>query len=435
MTAPAMRAPGGAYEGAGRQVAVALRGFSSVVVTSDDPLAAAHTAIGIALAESAHRLVMVGDLAGEVAPLQSLVRDEDPHGIYDSFEFGTSFVRIAREVEGAKNMFIMPSGTESAAVEEIVASPRWRGFASEFANADELLLLVTRADAPGLDRLLGQLDGVVLVGLQGLAGAPDANVLAKVPHPVVAPLPRIDRAAKKPVMVGIQPKPGPSPAMVGLAAAVLLAIGIAGGAYYASRSSGQASTPAQAVSDSAATDSIRPSEPAILPANPQDSAKALRYSVEILASNTAEGANFEMNRHGSQLPAATISLVPVGDTEASWYKVHAGAFMDSAQAGDLLASLRRRRIVSDSAGSIVRSPFALAIDSVPAQAGMRGRIRTKLQELSARGVHAYALLQEDGSARVYAGAFDTPKQSSLAATALRVAGLTPVLEYRIGRQP
>ena len=124
------KVPGGAYEGAGRKIAAALRGYSSAVITSDDPTAAAHTAIGIALAESVHRLVMIGDLGGELAPLQALVRDDDAHGIYDSFEFGTSFVRIAREVQGAKNLFVMPSGTESAATERIISSPRWAAFAS-----------------------------------------------------------------------------------------------------------------------------------------------------------------------------------------------------------------------------------------------------------------------------------------------------------------
>ena len=186
MTTPTHRPPGGAYEGAGRQVAVAVRGYSSVVVTSDDILAAAHSAIGMALAESTHRLVMIGDLTGEAAPLQALVKDDDAHGIYDSFEFGTSFVRIAREVEGAPNMFIMPSGTESAATERIISSQRWKHFASEFANADELLLLVAHCDAPGLIQLIAQTDGVVLVGLQRLPAAPERE------HPRKNTAPRHD---------------------------------------------------------------------------------------------------------------------------------------------------------------------------------------------------------------------------------------------------
>ncbi|MEO8576000.1 MAG: hypothetical protein ABI556_04835, partial [Gemmatimonadales bacterium] len=182
MTATAARAPGGAYEGAGRQIAVAVRGYSSIIVTSDDIVAAAHAAIGIALAESAHRLVMIADLAGETPPIQALVNDDDSHGVYDSFEFGTSFVRIAREVEGTKNFFVIPSGTESSATEEILSSPRWGTFATEFATADELLILVTQSRSPGIDKLAAQIDGVVLVGLPRLESAPNANILAKIPH-------------------------------------------------------------------------------------------------------------------------------------------------------------------------------------------------------------------------------------------------------------
>ena len=120
MTAPPARAAGGSYEGAGRQVAVTLRGYSSVLIVSDDIAVAAHAAIGIALAESANRLVMIADLGADTPPLQSLVRDDDPHGVYDTFEFGTSFVRIAREVEGTKNFYVMPSGTESPAIGRII---------------------------------------------------------------------------------------------------------------------------------------------------------------------------------------------------------------------------------------------------------------------------------------------------------------------------
>jgi hypothetical protein len=172
-----------------------------------------------------------------------------------------------------------------------------------------------------------------------------------------------------------------------------------------------------------------------MPANPADSASATAFSVEILASNTLEAANFEIQRHGSVMPAATISLVPIGDTEATWYKVHAGAYSDSAEAERLLATLRRRRIVPDSVGSVVRAPLALLIDSIPAQAGMTSRMREKIQSFQDKDVTAYALLQRDGSARIYVGAFDRAPQSSLATTALRVAGLTPVLEYRTGTLP
>jgi len=425
VTSPRNGAPAAAYEGAGRQAAVAVRGFSSVIVASDDVIAAAHTAIGIALAESAHRLVMIGDLAGEVAPLQALVPDDDSHGISDSFEFGTSFVRVAREVEGAQNIFILPSGTESAATEKVLASPRWQAFASEFAKADELLILVTAANTPGIARLVTQVDGVVLVGIRRLDAAPDANILARIPHPAVVPPPRI----------ALPPRREPSsPARIGLAAAGLLLAGIAGGMLLGSRSSDETDRPAIAPpgADSSVADSLRKDATAVMPSNPQDSLLATPFSVEILAANTAEGANFEIQRHGSAMPAATISIVPIGDTESTWYKVYAGVYEDSAQAERLLASLRRRRVVPDSAGTVVRAPLALLVDSVPAQAGVSARTREKIQQLADRGIHAYGLVQADGSVRVYSGAFQRPEQSPLAATALRVAGLTPVLAYRTG---
>ena len=430
MTAPPPRAPRGAYEGAGRQAAVALRGYSSVIVTSDDLTAAAHVAIGIGLAESAHRLVMIGDLGGDISSLQALTGDDDQHGIYDSFEFGTSFGKIAREVTGAENLFIMPSGTESPATEEIIGSPRWSQFASEFAKADELLLLVAASDAPGLAKLSAQVDGVVLVGIPRLESVPDANILAKVPHPTMIAPPRIDLA----------PKTEPWSALrIGIAAAALLATGIAGGSLLAPmfKSASVRVAPksiAPAVADStAANSSARSGSAALAPVNPLDSANATAFSVEILAANTADGANFELKRHGSAMPAATISIVPIGDTEASWYKVYAGAYSDARQADQLLGLLRRRHLMADSAGSVVRAPFAFLVDSVPAQAGVAARVRDKLQVLAGKNITAYALIQRDGSARFYTGAYVTPDQSSLAASALRMAGVTPVLAYRTGR--
>ncbi len=426
MTAPAARAPGGAYEGAGRQTAVALRGYSSVIVTSDDIIAAAHVAIGIGLSESAHRLVMLADLGGDTPPLQALVPDDDQHGIYDSFEFGTSFGRIAREVKGADNLFLMPGGTESPATEEIIGSHRWQQFASEFASADELLLLVVSASAPGFAKLASQVDGIVLVGLQQVEAVPAAVVLAKVPHPTIVAPPRIDLAPRR------EPR---NFQKIGLAAAALLAMGIAGGALVG-RLRPASPPPHRAVVrpvDSTA-DSLSPRKStALAPANPADSAGASAFSVEILAANTSEGANFELKRHGSAMPAATISLVPIGDTEATWYKVYAGAYPTVMEADQLLGLLRRRRIVADSAGLVVRAPLAFLVDSVPNQGGVSSQVREKIQAFAGRGIAAYALLQKDGGARLYTGAFERADQSSLAASALRVAGVTPLLVYRTGR--
>jgi hypothetical protein len=371
---------------------------------------------------------MIGDLAGDVAPLQALVGDDDQHGIFDSFEFGTSFGRIAREVDGAENLFVMPGGTESPSTEEILASPRWQQFASEFANADELLILVAHAAAPGLAKLAAQVDGVVLVGVRRLDAAPTANILAKVPHPSIVPPPRIDLSP---------PQRSWGRERIALAAVATLVVGIGAGSLIASRFRDtrpiRRPVPATVRRDSARSDSAVAKPPATGPVNPADSAVATAYSVEILAANTAEGANFELTRHGSVMPAATISVVPVGETETTWYKVYAGAYPDVMQADQLLGRLRRQRVLADSSGSVVRVPLAFLVDSVASQAGVMSQVREKIQAFAARGVSAYGLMQKDGGARLYSGAFERPQQASLAATALRVAGVTPVLAYRTGR--
>jgi hypothetical protein len=382
---------------------------------------------------------MIGDLVGDIAPLQALVGDDDQHGIFDSFEFGTSFGRIAREVKGAPNLFVMPGGTESPAIETIIGSEKWQHFASEFANSDELLLLVASASAPGIAKLASQVDGLVLVGAPNLESLTDATVLAKVPHPSVVAPPRIDIRSRASVPSAAPESPW-MPSRVGIAAVLILAIGVAGGALVA-RSRSTAVAPAAValpLADSARNDSIaaaRKAAASVSPVNPADSANATQFSVEILAANTSEGANFELKRHGSVMPSATISLVPVGETEASWYKVYAGAYSDSSEAEKLVRSLRRRRIVADSAGSVARVPFAFLVDSVPAVAGVTAVVRDKIQSYAGRGIQVYALMQSDGSAKLYTGAFERPEQSSLALSALRVAGLAPVLAYRTGRIP
>jgi hypothetical protein len=400
-------------------------------VISDDPVAAAHVAIGLGRAEASHRRVVIGDLVGDLAPIQALISGDDQHGISDSFVFGTSLERVLHEVEGGENLSVLSGGTESPATAEIIGNRRWRRVASDFAATDALLLLIIAADAPAIETLAAAFDGVLLVGDLALESAPNAVLLARIPHPAES-LPR--------VTVEEEEEPGEEPLWrsrgVTIAAAALVLLILA---LVTLRPGGLARRAASApdtiiLPDSPTRDIAPPPRPApVVVSNPADSAAAAKFSVEILAANTAEGANFELQRHGAMMPAATISLVPIGDTEAIWYKVHAGALGDSAQAERLLRSLRRRGVVSAATGSVVRTPFALRVDSVPAQAAVTAKTQEKLQGFAARGLAVYALTQRDGSARLYAGAFENPEQSSLAATALRVAGVSPVLEYRTGR--
>ena len=426
-----------AWEDAGRQIAPLLGSYSAVVITSSDSVAAAHVALGIAHAEAKHRRVVVGDLVGDLAPLRSLVKDEDPHGISDSFQYGLSLNKIGYEVDGAANLYIMPSGTDPTIGEEVFRSARWKKLAAGLNETGALLLLVARSDAPGLAELAEQTDGVVIVRDAQLAGAPSALVLARVPAPTPTlkiPLHRISaRAADWRKHRWLYPA---------LAIAGVLVIAAVGAALVLARSARRVRTTPRVTAAPVRAPVPPPPRPApetlyiAPPANVNDSSSASAFSVELLVANTAEGANLFVRKNGAALPAAAVSPVPIGPERATWYRVTAGAYTRRDQADSLLLALQTSGVLaSASAGRIARSPLALLIDSVPSQGGIVDAVRAAVEKYTARGLTVYPLIQDDGGARIFAGAFDTANQSAGLIKTLRGAGLKPVLVYRTGSTP
>ena len=426
-----------AWEDAGRQIAPLLGSYSAVVITSSDSVAAAHVALGIALAEAKQRRVVLGDLVGDLAPLRSLVKDEDPHGISDSFLYGLSLNKIGYEVEGTANLYIMPSGTDPTIGEEILRSARWNKLAEGFSETGALLLLVARSDAPGLGELAEQTDGVVLVREAQLAGAPSALVLARVPAPTPTlkiPLHRISaRAADWRKHRWLYPA---------IAVAGVLLIAAVGAGLMLARAARPARAPARVTAAPVPAPVPPPPRPApetlyiAPPANVNDSASASAFSVELLVANTAEGANLFVRKNGAALPAAAVSPVPIGQERATWYRVTAGAYLRRDQADSLLLALQKSGVLaSESAGRITLSPLALLIDSVPSQGGIVDAVRATVEKYTARGLTVYPLIQDDGGARIFAGAFGSSGESAGLIRALRSAGLKPVLVYRTGSTP
>jgi hypothetical protein len=431
--------PGGrpvAWEDAGRQIAQVLGSYSALIITSSDPVAAAHVALGVAAAEAAHRRVVIGDLVGDLPALRSLVKDEDPHGIADSFLYGVSLNKIGYEVEGRPNVFVMPSGTEPMLGEEIFRSARWKKLVTELTQMGALLLLVARSDAPGLGELADQVDGVVLVRDADLPRAPAALVLARVPAPTPTlkiPLHRISaRAADWRKHKWLYPAVG----VLGL-----LLIAALGLAVMLVRGRPAPRAPAVVVTAPAPAPTPPPPRPPpetlyiAPPENVNDSASASAFSVELLVANTAEGANLFVRKNGAALPAAAVSPVSIDPERSTWYKVTAGAYTRRYQADSLLLALRRSSLLTDSAGSVTRTPLALLVDSVPTQGGIVDAVRAAVQKYAARGLAVYALIQDDGGARIYAGAFAAADQSAGLIRTLRGAGLKPVLVYRTGSAP
>jgi hypothetical protein len=116
--------------------------------------------------------------------------------------------------------------------------------------------------------------------------------------------------------------------------------------------------------------------------------------------------------------------------------VTAGAYPARSQADSLLLVLRRAGVLAnDSAGSITRAPLALLVDSVASQGGISDAVHAVEQKYADRKLVVYSLMQDDGSARLYMGAFATADQSAELIRSLRSAGLKPVLVYRTGSTP
>ena len=421
------------WEAAGSRVAGTLDAASAVVVIGHDPIATASVALGIGKAQASHRRVAVGDLIGDVAPLRELVTDDDPHGLTDSFIYGVSLNKIARPIDAAGNLHILPSGSEQVVQDEILRNERWRRLASGFDEAGALLLLAAPAAVPGVEDLIGMLDGVVLVG-DTASPVPNARVYAEVPSPVRRSPARLAQrnAAIAPAPVSKRPRPRWVVPLA--AAAIVAAIAIVMSRTYLTRSPATGSTlrrDSAAASDSLLSSAaVIDSSPPLVASNLADSALASRFAVQIAMLDSEDGAALRVRSGGGDFPVATYAPVSRAGDGGTWYKVVTGAYVDPAKADQLLTFLRQRGVVPQSWGTVIRAPLALQLGSATSttQAG------PLIADYQSRKVPAYGLLQRDGSVRIYAGAFGTPDEAALFKSALKsTKNIDATLVYRVGR--
>jgi hypothetical protein len=449
------------WEAEGERLGESCDEVTSAVVIGDKPEAAAALALGIARVQGRRRRVAIGDLAGGDGLLQELARSEDIHGLVDSFLYGVSLTHIARPLEGHENVFILPCGSEQAS-EEILTNPRWRRLTAGFREVEALLLLVAPSGAPGLPSLVAATEGVILADSAANAGGPviaaaersrvepstderddDVGDLTNVPPPVAeveesAPV-AVDALEAQRGWPYVERRRGPRHgalrrALPAIAAAALLAVA-AGGIWLGrtlnrrEAAADDARTLAAARHQDSAAAAVAQPSPVPLE-NPADSAIASRYAIEVGVANTQEGATASLPElRRLALPAATVGLfVYPGDTTL-WFRIVVGATPDAAAADSLLGRLRASGRFAGDASKVVRVPVALLLerDLEPEPSRMR------VVALRSMGIPAYALAQADGTARVYAGAFETPDQTVLLAEQLRAAGLAPVAAYRTGR--
>ena len=388
-------------------------------------MAAAHVALGIGRVQARFRRVAVGDLAGDLAPLQHYVEGEAPHGIVDSFLYGVSMNRIAAPIDELGNLFVLPSGSD-AVTEEILRSPRWSKLANGFRAEGALLLLVAPRASAGLDTLVEATEGAVVVGDTPVPSSWSVIAAARPPRPVAPTVSSVVERRK-------QRSETPAWARrlgIGVAALALAAIG----AIWVGRA--QTSDDATVTTDAAGTavEAEGTSEPApVLPAvpvaNPQDSAIASRWAVDVLLTNAEDEARRESARLADSVTGVVVSPAIVPGDATRWYRVLIGAYTAPGEADSALGALRARGLLPPDAGARVARPFALLLQrDVPREAAPG-----LLAELAGRGIEGYALDQGDGTARLFAGAFASPDEAESLAESLRLMGVEPTVVYRTGR--
>jgi hypothetical protein len=433
------------WEAAGRELGARLDRLHAVAVLGSNESDTARVALGIARQQAAKRRVAIGDLIGAVEPLQSLVPpDEDHHGLADVFEYGVSLDRIARRVEGIEELYVLPTGDFMTDRGEILTNRRWSRLAAGFRKEEGLLVLVASVGAPDIEALVIQLDGAVLVGDMVPARLPVARVLGVVRGP-----PRASRPIRIPILsarpqyvISASRSLWKLGAMVGVTLAVVIAaLGIwlayrplASTTWAPAWLRGRGVKAESAGALLRGTDSLGlvadtglKEAPGLGLLTKMDSASISPFGIALLTFNTQAGALLELQRNGATFRAGTFT--PVLFKDAPWFRVVVGAYPDSASAAALLDTLRARGTSDAGRAVIERYPYALLVErDVPDSA-----VAARVSVYRTRGVPVYGLLQSDGTARVYAGAFKTPEEAASLFDALKASGVSTSLVYRTGR--
>ena len=413
-------------------------------------------ALAIAGGQRGERRVAIADLVGGLAALGESANAGTPAlGLLDCIRDGLPISEIARPLSKDERIFILPSGGLGIGDRLVLESARWPRLVAGFREVDALLLIVVAANAPGLQALVHAADGVVAVDLPpvlsrtfpllAIIDRPEPELLPVGPLHERPPMPapswtrrRRSRIVRTLTVIALLGAGGwGSVALRGRAREASRRATIAAAAPAAAMATAATAAAALADSvgrmpDSALTDPHESTADTITlgtVVNPADSTNATGFTVELVAANTHTGANSGLVVRGIALPAPTLTAVLLGADGRPWYRALTGAWLLRAEADSFLAMLRDRGLVRIEMGRVLRAPYALQlVERMPPE-----QRTAAIAQWAGRGISAYALLQDDGHASLFAGAFETPGQSVLLALSLRDIGVAPVLAFRTGR--
>lgn len=381
-----------------------------------------------AIARAGRRVGLV-DLSLERPALEQGAKDVAEEGIVDAFTFGVSMGHVAREQE--PDLYFLSVGTVPTDPDEVWGSERWRRLARGFRQEDALLLLFVPPAA--LPRLNLDLDGLVVLSPVGYA--PDGltfpgigerlkrgtSLIAVVcdqrpaprptPPPARRPSPGVPPPPRRPAVRGALIA---AAAVVGLGAVLVIGLGIGGVEGI------------EGIEGAVAEPKVGAVAVAPVPSMPSMPSDSLFYSVQVAAFNQAEPAT-AYARQLDDAGAATVSPVRLG-RQGLWFRVVVGALPTPAEADSLLRALWRRGVVERPNGTILRTPHAFLLGREPTLAAAGDRA----EGLREREIPAYIVPAPDGSAGLWAGAFESQDQARAADSLLRLAGLSATLAPRMG---
>jgi hypothetical protein len=169
--------------------------------------------------------------------------------------------------------------------------------------------------------------------------------------------------------------------------------------------------------------------PATAPPAPEADSTGTPYAVVLADVSTVTGANGELDQaSGRGFPVVTFAPYPRADGQLS-YIVLAGASPDSAGADSLLKAVRDKHYRNAAAAHVVKLPYAVVIQKGVSQDQASMFVRAYLS----KGLPVYPLLQSDGSATLYAGAFRGVEQAQPLVTSFKANGDQQTVAIRTGR--
>ena len=311
----------------------------------------------------------VGDLIGDVAPLRELVTDDDPHGLTDAFLYGVSLNKIARQIDTAGNLHVLPSGSDQVVQEEILRNDRWRRLASGFHEVGALLLVAAPAAVPGVEaphrharrrRARGRRDRARRLTL---ACSPRCR----------RPRRRSPRARRGRQLVPsriAEPRRRRWVVPVGRGRGIVAIAAVLGRNYLTRRAN---RGPPLRRDSAAASDSLDrqrapavDSSPPLVVSNPADSANASPFAVQIAMVDTEDGAALRVRAGAGDFPVGTYAPVTSrsGSTEPGTRSSPAHTSI-ARRPINCSRFLRQRGLVPQGWGTVIRAPLALQVATAP----------------------------------------------------------------------